>query len=484
MLAKDRLTEYEYVPAWTQQSTWVYLHAADFLGEVYAELPEDERPDFWIKVRAGSQEEIREEFYKAIYVSEDPLTYEDIGDTRLSTEVILHQIGWYNPDLAINADDPSLPINPVFDSRSPLYNEDEYRAQYFQTGYQKPGAGWEPLYFYEYVDGQRQTVLTDAASRDYQGFEVILSDGTRAYAYTDAFDGSDADNEGIPVWVYAQRPDPDDTDGQLNGVFEVREIQKFVGNYGDYLDTYRDLIGEHWSDWYYNSTPYLPGQWVGDSYIDTYEDEVIGGNSWPLPPEWRIRYHFIDYTAPYAHYSEPYDHFESMYVQVPVTDWLNGDADEDIDWRSANSTSAKTADRYDINWHDGNYVFRANNDHLGNYSDWVADQDFGEGAGGWIVQNQPLESGATWDVDTSARYHANGAGNSYSVYDEWSGSDYTIEGDVLNSRWSGSNFAGIVFRYKDADNFYAALLQNNALRVYRRQGGTWTELGSYATVPA
>ena len=191
------LEEYEYVPAWSSSDEWEYIHASEFLGTAYEALPPDSRPDFWLKIQVGGKEDIE----KSAYVSEDAATYEDIGDTRLSTEVIFHQIGWYNPSTGEGRLDP----------REQLTNADDDREQNFQTGVKRPGEDWEPWYVYEYVTGERQVTLTDG----------------RVDAYTDGFDGSEADDNGIPEWVYAQRPTADDPDGQLNPNLETHLIEGY-----------------------------------------------------------------------------------------------------------------------------------------------------------------------------------------------------------------------------------------------------------------
>ena len=55
-------------------------------GHLLAPMLEDERPDFYLKVRKGTAADIK----KAIYTGEDAVDYEEIGQTRLSTDVHLH----------------------------------------------------------------------------------------------------------------------------------------------------------------------------------------------------------------------------------------------------------------------------------------------------------------------------------------------------------------------------------------------------------
>jgi len=191
----DQLEEYEYVPDWSSGTDWEIIHVSEFMSAAYDALAPDDRPDFWVRIQVGGKDDIAE----GVYIGEDAVTYEDIGETRLSTEVIFHQIGWYNPATGEGRLDP----------RAQLVNADDGRANNFQTGVKWPGAGWEPWYVYEYVSGERQ---------------VVLADG-RVYAYTDAFDGSDADDNGIPDWVYAQRPTPGDPEGQLNPNLETHLIE-------------------------------------------------------------------------------------------------------------------------------------------------------------------------------------------------------------------------------------------------------------------
>ncbi len=152
----------EYVPTWSSSQQFEIVSAQEFLGVIWDELPAGERPDWYIKIPVGATDEIK----KSVYVSSDALTYEDVGDTWLESDVNLHQIGWWNP--ATNTG--------VRDGRTASAN-----AAGFQSGYEKPGAGWEPWYQLEYVSGFRSVQTTDG----------------RSYTYTD----TSGAHEGQPVWA-------------------------------------------------------------------------------------------------------------------------------------------------------------------------------------------------------------------------------------------------------------------------------------------
>ena len=199
--------EYAYVPAWSSSDQWEYLTAAEFLGDSYDQLPPNERPDFYVKIKAGAMAEIR----RPGFVDEEAVTQEDVGDTWLTTKIALHQIGWWwkgwesgaSPDAYVKdvikagftwndswttagKDSDTLLLSDFMDLREQLLNPDDERAQNFQTGVKQPadeGAGWVPWYVYEYVN---------ADSR-----QVTLGDG-RDYDFTDK-----ADAVNIPDWVPA-----------------------------------------------------------------------------------------------------------------------------------------------------------------------------------------------------------------------------------------------------------------------------------------
>jgi len=77
---------------------------------------------------------------------------------------------------------------------------------------------------------------------------------------------------------------------------------EYLGYYQDYYGYYRDYVSEGWSGWYNYYDPYNIGDWAGDSYVagEYFEFWLV----W-----WGTKYYFINFTAPYDHYSNPYDHW-------------------------------------------------------------------------------------------------------------------------------------------------------------------------------
>jgi len=98
--------------------------------------------------------------------------------------------------------------------------------------------------------------------------------------------------------------------------------------------------------------------------------------------------------------------------------------------------------------------------------------DFNDGnANGWTT------SGGTWSVNAS-EYLNTSSGLSTTGDSAWT--DYSVEAKV---KPVVSTYAGIMGRYQSNSNYYQLEVHagNNKLSLWRNDGGSWTEVGSYST---
>ncbi|MEW6161596.1 MAG: hypothetical protein AB1813_29545, partial [Verrucomicrobiota bacterium] len=207
----NNLTILEYIPEWARTAAnlppgWTLveqgteiLHVSQFLGEVYDNLPVNERPNYYVKVpytkikksaaeTSATKYSGRNDIKKAIYLGEDAVTYANVGQTRWFSSVKLHQIGWWYPGWNDNVSDLNLTVAQVLkpgwtwdaawgptskklsefiDLRTTANNPDDSRSANFQTGVKKPSSAWVEWYQYEFVSSQRDVALNDRSQYSY-----------------------------------------------------------------------------------------------------------------------------------------------------------------------------------------------------------------------------------------------------------------------------------------------------------------------------
>lgn len=81
----------------------------------------------------------------------------------------------------------------------------------------------------------------------------------------------------------------------------------------------------------------------------------------------------------------------------------------------------------------------------------------------------------SWSISSNAAVVAVGGADRVMISDSCVGNG-TIEHTLANSSWS-TTFAGVVFRVTDVNNLLAFVINNANARIYKRSGGTWSQLG-------
>ncbi len=142
---RAELIDLEYIPEWSNETTWEIVHASEFLGENYdAANPEH---NFYVKIQINAKTYIQD----AVVSQVEEITQEDIGETRLVTNLNLHQIGWWNPQTGVG----------LRDSRDLAVSPDARTDSLFEIGVAKPSEEWVAWYTLQLVSSQREITLTD-----------------------------------------------------------------------------------------------------------------------------------------------------------------------------------------------------------------------------------------------------------------------------------------------------------------------------------
>ncbi len=274
-LFEANLTAYEYVPTWSDSATWEIIHASEFLGSTYD--ADNASHDFYVKIQDGAKDDIK----MAVAGPADADSNENVGESTLTVEVNLHQIGWWQPSTS-------------------QYREDTRAAeQGFQSGEQKPGADWVAWYALEYVSSIMSITLNDGRSYTYD-YESYLG-----WINNDQFQtvALDVNFSGITRTLYIKVPGTAHSDissfdwqadlsGQANysgSAFVITANQDVVipqnalqqddtdnysvGNYQEYYGLWRDDWGIHSGDSY--------SQDSGLRSIGTIVDDTLTQNGEP-----------------------------------------------------------------------------------------------------------------------------------------------------------------------------------------------------------
>jgi hypothetical protein len=290
----------EYIPAWHYQTDWDYVHCAEFLGSTYEALPPERRPDFYLKIQVGAQEDIK----KSIALPAEDLEYYPVGNTWIEAQVNLHQIGWWWPgwkeglsriDIANDPDNikegwqwddawipegfppegsPSEPLTLAWfadtrdfvSSGTPAY---EHNTQ-FQKGVKKPGAEWVPWYVLEYIDGTgvRRVEIFDGS---YLGYYADAP-GEEPYHHYDL-----GENLGIyrdllaSNWKYA---------GDYTSQAEAEAALPAIGEEILNSDGSISVVEEHRIESYYEELWSAAVKWSfydeTGQYIGSYQENITG----------------------------------------------------------------------------------------------------------------------------------------------------------------------------------------------------------------
>ncbi len=156
------LTDWEYIPEWSTEQTWEIVHASEFLGANYDAANPDH--NFYVKMQIGSKTSIARSVVNQI----EQVTQEQIGETRIVTNVLLHQIGWWNPI-----------TNEGLQDQGGLANSPDARTNgLFEIGVAKPGEQWVAWYSLDVVDSQRTITLTDGRVYSYEEDPTWINDST------------------------------------------------------------------------------------------------------------------------------------------------------------------------------------------------------------------------------------------------------------------------------------------------------------------
>jgi len=331
---------YPYVPAWSSSTQWEYYPASQVLGDNIDQLPPTERPDFYVKIQLGALDDIR----RSVYVDADAVTYEDIGDTGRTTNVKLHQIGWWNTTWSdatwqgaagANSDNGGYADYKAFtqayrDSRKQVTAGPAYEFNnLLQQGVAKPAGGdWVPWYGLEVVSDTRFVDML-APGADYHYSETPGWTQPAAFETVELVSGlwvevpyywqsvQDAHGQSIQVKVSAA----DDLDALLQTgsltdlnhalLDKSHNITGYEANPGldDHIlvdaEQLQQRIAEKIGEFreYLGDTRDYLGYKLVDTGRDTWGTKVYGGNLWTWPAACQKAYDEAPYIGRWDYYS-------------------------------------------------------------------------------------------------------------------------------------------------------------------------------------